>query len=202
VISDNSTDGTNEWLLEMKELGKIDEIILNSENLGSAKSFNKIIDMTSSEYFVMACDDMWFHRGWDTSSINIFKRFNDCGIVTFFNIPQLKSYDQSSKVDATTHKIQATGLGASILCRKLYNTVGKFSLPTNLKMGYFAGPFCNSANQTTLVRRKQYVTVPEYAVQMDRYNPGGKGRPPLHQEHLYSEYNSRRMSEKNKFKNR
>jgi glycosyltransferase involved in cell wall biosynthesis len=198
VISDNSTDGTNEWLTEMKSLGKIDEVIINLENLGSAESFNKVIKSTSSEYFVMACDDMWFHRGWDISSINIFNRFNDCGIVTFFNIPQLKSYDQSTRVDASTHKIQATGLGASMMSRELYTTAGEFSMPTNIKMGYFAGPFCNRADRTTLVRRKQYVTVPEYAVQMDRYNPGGQGKPPLHQEYLYSEYNSRRGVEKKK----
>jgi len=202
VISDNSTDGTNEWLESMKSFGKINDFIVNSKNLGSAQSFNKIIDMTSSEYFVMACDDIWFHRGWDTSSIKIFNRFSDCGIVTFFNIPQLKSYDQSTKIDATTHKIQVTGLGASIVSRELYTAVGKFSMPTGIKMGYFAGPFCKRADLTKLVRRKQYVTVPEYAVQMDRYNPGEKGRPPMHQEYLYSEYNSRRASEKTKFKNR
>jgi len=198
VISDNSTDGTNAWLLEMKKLGKIDEVIINSENLGSAESFNRVIRATSSEYFVMACDDIWFHRGWDTASLSILNKFNDCGIVTFFNIPQLKSYDQSTKIDETTHKIQATGLGASIVSRKLYDAVGKFSLPANLKMGYFAGPFCGKANKTKLVRRNQYVTVPEYAVQMDRYNPGGKSRPPLHQEYLYLDYNSRRSIEKKK----
>ena len=198
VISDNSNDGTNDWLLEMKAFDKIDEVIINSENLGSAESFNKIIRATSSEYFVMACDDIWFHRGWDTASLIILNKFNDCGIVTFFNIPQLKSYDQSTKIDETTHKIQATGLGASIVSRKLYFAAGKFSIPSNIKMGYFAGPFCGKANKTKLVRRKQYVTVPEYAVQMDRYNPGEPGRPRLHQEYLYLDYNSRRKIEKKK----
>lgn len=198
VISDNSTDGTNEWLESMKSFGKITDFIVNQKNLGSAESFNTIIDKTSSEYFVMACDDIWFHRGWDEASINLISRFNDCGIVTFFNIPQLKKYNQSSRIDDSCHKIQATGLGASIVSRELYLAANRFSMPPDIKMGYFAGPFCNRADRTSLVRRKQYVTVPEYAVQMDRYNPGGQGRPPLHQEYLYSEYNSRRVIEKKK----
>jgi len=200
VISDNSTDDTNEWLLEMKSLGKIHEVIMNSENLGSAKAFNCVIDSTDSEYFVMTCDDIWFHRGWDTESLKIFKEFKDCGIVTFFNIPQLKSYSQSSKINERVHKIQSTGLGASIVHRELYLAANKFQMPTGVKMGYFAGPFCMRADKTSLIRKKQYVTVPEYAVQMDRYNPGGVGRPILNHEHLYSEYNKMRHSEKNKYR--
>ena len=87
VISDNSTDGTNEWLLEMKKLGKIDEVIINSKNLGSAESFNRVIRATSSEYIVMTCDDMWFHRGWDTACLGILNKFKNSGIITFFNFP-------------------------------------------------------------------------------------------------------------------
>jgi len=200
VISDNSTDGTNEWLLKMKDLGKIHSVTINSQNLGSSLTFNKVIDSTSSDYFVMACDDIWFHRGWDEESLKIFREFKDCGIVTFFNIPQLKRYTQSSKINDRVHKIQATGLGASIVSRELYLAANKFYMPKDVKMGYFAGPFCNRADKTKLIRKKQYVTVPEYAVQMDRYNPGGVGRPILNQEYLYSEYNLMRTSEKNKYR--
>ena len=31
IIDNNSNDGTNDWLLEMKSFGKIDEVIINSE---------------------------------------------------------------------------------------------------------------------------------------------------------------------------
>ena len=204
VISDNSTDGTNEWLLEMKELGKIDEVILNSENLGSAESFNRVIRATSSDYFVMTCDDIWFHRGWDTASLEILNKFKNSGIVTFFNFPINNKDSQLKRVSDTAYFRQSTGLGSSIISRALFDKVGGFVLPEGLKMGYFAKGFCKKSALSGLVRSKQYLTNPFYSEQMDRRNPGSTDTSPLKlsQEHLYSEYNSRRTSEKNKFKNR
>jgi glycosyltransferase involved in cell wall biosynthesis len=204
VISDNSTDGTNEWLLGMKELGKIDEAIINSENLGSAESFNRVIRATSSDYFVMTCDDMWFHKGWDHSSIKILNEMKDCGMVTFFNFPISKEDTQLKRVNDHIYFRQSTGLGSTLISRELFEKAGGFTLPDGLKMGYFAREFCKRAALTKLKRSKQYLTDPFYSEQMDRHNPGSKEKTPpkLSQEHLYSEYNSRRTSEKNKFKNR
>ena len=119
VISDNSTDGTNEWLLEMKDLGKIDEVIINSENLGSAESFNRVIRATSSDYFVMTCDDMWFHRGWDTAGLEILNKFKNSGIVTFFNFPINNKDSQLKRVSDKAYFRQSTGLGSSIISRAL-----------------------------------------------------------------------------------
>jgi len=163
VISDNSTDGTNEWLLEMKELGKIDEVILNSENLGSAESFNRVIRATSSDYFVMTCDDMWFHRGWDTASLEILNKFKNSGIVTFFNFPINNKDSQLKRVSDTAYFRQSTGLGSSIISRALFDKVGGFVLPEGLKMGYFAKGFCKSSVLSGLVRSKQYLTNPFYS---------------------------------------
>jgi len=204
VISDNSTDGTNEWLLEMKSHGKIDEVIINPENLGSAASFNRVISATSSEYFVMACDDIWFHRGWDTASIGILNEFKDAGIVTFFNFPIDSSDSQLIKVNAHTYHRQSTGLGASLISKQLFDSIGGFVLPVGLKMGYFARGFCKSAASTSMRRKKQYLTSPAYGIQMDRNNPGESHLPPpkLSQEYLFKDYNRRRSEEKNKFKNR
>jgi glycosyltransferase involved in cell wall biosynthesis len=204
VLSDNSTDGTNEWLIEMKNYGKIDEVIINSTNLGSAESFNKVIRSTSSEYFVMTCDDMWFHRGWDHACIQILNEFKDCGMVTFFNFPINPADTQLTKINDHTYYRQATGLGSTMINRKLFDEIGGFVLPEGLKMGYFARELCNKALLTTLRRKKHYLTNPYYSEQMDRHNPGSieKNPPKLSQEYLFSEYNIRRSSEKNKFKNR
>jgi len=203
IISDNSNDGTNEWLLEMKSFGKIDEVIINSENLGSAKSFNKVIEATSSEYFVMTCDDMWFHRGWDNACVQILNEFKDCGMVTFFNFPIKEGDTQLKMVNNHTYYRQVTGLGSTIINRKLFDGIGGFNLPDGLKMGYFAKELCKKALSTNLRRNKHYLTNPFYSEQMDRHNPGSteKTPPKLSQEYLYSEYNIRRSAEKNKFKN-
>lgn len=204
VISDNSTDGTNEWLQEMKDFGKIDEVIINHENLGSAESFNRVIRATSSDYFVMTCDDMWFHRGWDTSSIKILNEMKDCGMVTFFNFPINENDPQLKVINDHTYFRQSTGLGSTLISRDLFEAADGFSLPNGLKMGYFAREFCKRAGQTKLKRSKHYLTNPFYSEQMDRHNPGSTETTPpkLSQEHLYSEYNARRSSEKNKFRNR
>jgi glycosyltransferase involved in cell wall biosynthesis len=202
VISDNSNDGTNDWLLEMKSFGKIDEVIINSENLGSAESFNRIIRATSSEYFVMSCDDMWFHRDWDTASIRILNEFKDCGMVTFFNFPIKDTDPQLVKINDHAYYRQVTGLGGTMIYRPLFDATGGFNLPKGLKMGYFAKELCKKAASSKLRRRKQYITNPFYSEQMDRHNPGSNetSPPKLSQEYLYTDYNLRRASEKNKFK--
>lgn len=201
VVSDNSTDGTNEWLLEMKSFGKIDEVIINPENLGTAESFNRAIRATSSEYFVMTCDDMWFHRGWENACLKILKEIRDCGMVTFFNFPINKDDTQLKKINDHTYFRQSTGLGSTLISRELFDAAGGFFLPNGLKMGYFAREFCKKAVTTKLIRKKHYLTNPFYSEQMDRHNPGSTEKlpPKLSQEHLYTEYNNRRGSEKRRY---
>jgi len=199
VLSDASTDGTNEWLLEMQKHKKIDKVVINKSNLGSPQSFNRIIKESSSKYFVMACDDIWFHRGWDTASIKVLNEFQDCGMVTFFNWPVI---DQSARVNNTAHKIQLTGLAGTLMSREIFDAVGGFSLPANMKMGLFAKELCKNALKCNFTRKYQYVTIPEYAVQMDRNNPSDppdKDPPKLHQEYLFVEYNQMRAKEKQAF---
>ena len=183
-------------------ISRIDEVIINSENIGSAESFNKIIRATSSEYFVMSCDDMWFHRGWDTASIQILNEFKDCGMVTFFNFPIRENDPQLIKVNDYTYYRQITGLGGTMINRSLFDATGGFNLPKGLKMGYFAKELCKKAASTNLRRKKQYLTNPFYSEQMDRHNPGSNELvpPKLSQEYLYTEYNTRRSLEKTKFK--
>ena len=202
VLSDNSTDGTNEWLIEMEKFKKIDKVLINDQNLGTAKSFNRAISETSSEYFVMACDDMWFHRGWDTACKDILNKHKDSGIITFFNFPINPNDTQLKKVSDIAYYRQSTGLGASMINRELFFKAGAFQLPEGIKMGYFARDLCKRAVSTGMRRCKQYLTIPYYAEQMDRHNPGSteKNPPKLSEEHLFNHYNERRTLEKNKFK--
>lgn len=199
VISDNSTDGTTEWLNEMKHHGKIDEVIINSENLGSPKTINKVIEFSKSKLVAVISDDIWIHRGWDQACLKIFNQFDDCGMVSFWNYPVEKRH---TKINNEVYKIQAIGVAALVLNRELYNAVGGYSLPADLKMGYFSRIFCKKAVDTKIKRKYQYLTNPCYAEQMDRHNPGSTEPlpPKLNQEYLYREYNVRRNSEKRKHK--
>ena len=167
VLSDCSTDGTNEWLLDMKKNGKIDEVIINEENIGSANSFNKVINATSSDWFVMSCDDMYFHRGWDVSAIELIEEFPDCGISTFYD-SIINDKGGITNINSHVYHRIATGLGSTLINRKLFNEIGGFYLPNESKMGYFAGPFCTKCNRTNLTRNKQYCTIPPYSIQMNK----------------------------------
>lgn len=200
VISDNSNDGTNEWLLEMKNHGKIDNVIINDENLGSPQTINKVIRSTSSKLVTIISDDIYIHRGWDIACLKTFKDFDNCGMVSFWNYPFEARHN---KINSNTYKIQSIGVAAVMLNRELFDAVGGYSLPNNLKMGYFSRIFCKAAANTNIKRKHQYLLDPYYAEQMDRNNPRDSHLPPpkLSQEWNYKEYNKYRGIEKTKHKN-
>jgi glycosyltransferase involved in cell wall biosynthesis len=167
VIDDSSNDGTKEWLLEMKNRGLIHNIILNKENIGTANNFNNIIKSTKSKHFVMANDDMYFHRYWDYAVLDIITKYDDCGIVSFYDYTRYNVDEGVKKINDVTLKVPRTGLGACIINRDSFNTSGGFILPEGSKMGYFATPFCVRFSQTNHSKNKHYATVPNYAIHMD-----------------------------------
>lgn len=197
VISDASTDGTNEWMEEMRDHSKIFKIIINEENLGTAKTLNRVIRATDSPWYVQACDDMYFHRGWDDAAARMISAFDDCGIASFWDFP-IKDFDlEKRRVNDFAYYRQSSGLACSVIDRKLFEEVGGYYMPDEFKMGYFAKKFCKEAGEAGkqgFKRWKQYLSIPEYAVQMDRTKR-------YSQEYLYHDYAIRRNREKRRFKN-
>ena len=167
IFDDCSTDGTKEFILHLKESGLINDYIFNDKKTNCADNCNRIIDLTSSENFVITNDDMYFHRGWDEECFKRIDYFEDCGIVSFYNYQRIRKDEGNIKVNDTTYKVQRTGLGASIILRELYEKAGKFKLNDGQQMGYFATPFCSRASEVDIVRNKHYVTIPHYATHMD-----------------------------------
>ena len=167
VVDDNSTDGTNEFLKDMKDRGLL-IYHRNEKNLGTAKTLNKGISMVKSSWFVMANDDMYFYRGWDIEVMRI-SQIPDCGIVTFFDYTRFK-FVKTKQIDDKTIKIKSSGLGACFINKKLFNKAGGFSLPKGKKMGFFASSFCERSLKTNIVKNKHYATVPHYAHHMDLNN--------------------------------
>lgn len=165
VIDDGSTDGSREWLVQMWKRGKIEEPIFNKTNIGTAANFNKLIEGSEGS-FVMANDDMYFHRGWDNAVISLYKKMPDCGIVSFFDYTRFNS-DGGVHKYGDYIKCDRTGLGAAMMNKELWKAVGGFKLPTGKKMGWFASPFCYNAAKTKLKRKRVYATNPHYASHMD-----------------------------------
>jgi len=59
VVDNFSKDGTQEFLREETERGFIKTLILNDENLGQTRAFNKAFDHVKSEMFIVTQDDLW-----------------------------------------------------------------------------------------------------------------------------------------------
>ena len=192
VLSDNSTDGTNEWLLDMKSHNKIDEVIINDKNIGSANSLNKIIGYSTSDWFVRTDDDIYFHRGWDVACINIINEFNDCGIISFYN-SIINDRGSITPINDHVYHRMATGMGGCMIKRELFDIIGGFELPDNILMGLFGFVFCKAATRVNVIRKKQYITIPEYGVQMDK-------NLKLQQNYLFTEYIKMRKRERTKHK--
>jgi len=166
VIDDHSPLDTQEWLISMQERRLIHTIILNDKNLGTATNFNKIIDASDSDWFVMANDDMYFYRYWDCACLDIINHYKDCGLVSFYNYTR---YNLDPGVEKLNHvlRVPRTGMGATLVLRDLYEQAGKFNLPKHKIMGFFASKFCQAASKVALGRNRHYATVPHYAAHMD-----------------------------------
>ena len=58
VVDNNSTDGSREWLLEMKEKGLIWKVVLNDKNKLMTEAFADGFKEVESEYFITSPNDM------------------------------------------------------------------------------------------------------------------------------------------------
>ncbi len=168
VIDDNSTDEeTKPFLKEMLERELIHKVIFNKENMGTANNFNVIIDESDSEFFVMANDDMYFHRYWDFAALDIYRGYLDCGIVTFYDYSRYNLDKGVERHGEYVLEVPRTGMGATLVNRELYKRADKFNLPNRRLMGFFATNFCVATSKVRMPRNKHYATIPAYAAHMD-----------------------------------
>ncbi len=84
VIDNASTDGTQEWLKEMKKKGNIDNYILNPENYYPGKACNIAWEQGLKEYpeatHLMRTDnDFVFLQGWDKKAEEYFDKIENLG---------------------------------------------------------------------------------------------------------------------------
>lgn len=83
-VDNNSTDGTQEWLQQQLDDGRINKLILNPENYYPGKATNIGWAEGLREYpeatFLMRCDnDMMFKNGWDINIEDYFDAIPELG---------------------------------------------------------------------------------------------------------------------------
>ena len=163
VIDDCSKDGSREWLVEQRNAKKVDAIILNKSNIGTAKCFNKVISTAPGNWVVFANDDMWFHRYWDWACMDIAITFDDCAAVSFYNYTNNKVM---KAIRAGVNKATVTGLSATMICRSTWDKMGGFNLGGKI-MGFFASKYCIRLSTLKDKRKIIYSSVPHFATNMD-----------------------------------
>ena len=135
------------------------ETIFPITKLGTANAFNMVINSGKGDWFCFANDDMWFHRFWLDNGMAIVKNFSDCGMVSLYDYTAArKNIHETIKTNKVfgghVHKIGASGLGATIMYRPLWQISGGFRLSPGQHMGFFASNFCNVIRKNVFIERK------------------------------------------------
>jgi glycosyltransferase involved in cell wall biosynthesis len=84
AVDNNSTDGTKEYLESLLKRGRIDKLILNSENYYPGKAANiawteGLIEYPQATHLARIDNDMHFERGWDFKAEEYFKGIDRLG---------------------------------------------------------------------------------------------------------------------------
>jgi len=81
VVDNLSTDGVRNFLLELWKKGKIQEIILNNDNIGLEKALNLGLNKVESEYFVSTDNDIIASEGWLSRLKDLIEKNPDYGAI-------------------------------------------------------------------------------------------------------------------------
>jgi len=81
ITDNNSTDGTQDYLIAIEKKFHHIKIILNGENEGFAKATNKGIRVSKGDYIVLLNNDTVVTKGWLTKFINYLEKYPDIGLI-------------------------------------------------------------------------------------------------------------------------
>lgn len=84
VVDNHSDDGTKLWLADMKKDGKIDDYIVNDDNLYPGKATNigwseGLLAYPKATHLMRLDNDFTFKKGWDTTAEDYFKKIPELG---------------------------------------------------------------------------------------------------------------------------
>jgi GT2 family glycosyltransferase len=73
VVDNGSRDGSVEMLMEMKQKGVIQKLVLNKENTGFAAGNNQGFEIASGKYYFMLNNDTLVTKGWLEAAVNLLE---------------------------------------------------------------------------------------------------------------------------------
>ena len=114
VIDNNSTDGTKEYLTELKANDKIDTLHLLNENVGVACAVNLGIDV-NAEYNIKLDNDIVIQsKNWLKELIEVCEKIKNVGIVAYNFEVDLYGVTSESGIDIAEKN--DGNLGGALLC--------------------------------------------------------------------------------------
>jgi len=136
IADDASTDGTVEYLKDLKEQGKVDMLLLSKVRAGVSSSRNQGIMRSSSDIVALIDDDNLFVKGWLEESVKVLEAFPKVGGLTVYR-PLWEIIDDPEMLSPLdTHIEESNGvkcmmikyLGGGLIMRKdVWKKVGPFS---------------------------------------------------------------------------
>jgi len=82
VFDNGSCQEVVDYLVEQKEAGLIQYLVLSEKNLGKGGAWNIMLSGAPGEIIAYADNDCLFHKGWLTASLEILKTYPNVGMVT------------------------------------------------------------------------------------------------------------------------
>ncbi|NHM01122.1 glycosyltransferase family protein [Flavobacterium difficile] len=82
VISDHCCDSINYKLLELKEKKLIDELVIQTQNIGKLNAILKVLRTVDEEFVTITDADVLFVNDWDKEVFHVFSSFPKAAVVS------------------------------------------------------------------------------------------------------------------------
>ena len=135
VVSDGCCKAVNDRLYEFVSEKKIDELIIETENIGKINAILKVLRTVEEDYVTITDADILFLHQWDTEVFNVFKAFKKAAVVS--PIPVFRkqlSYTANIWLDYLwSSKLQFRPVKNPIALEKFAQSIGWNSLEDRFK---------------------------------------------------------------------
>lgn len=83
IVFDNaSCPEVRDYLLEMQEAGKIQNLVLSEKNMGKSGAWNYMFGAAQGEYIAFTDSDVYHYKGWLTALMEAMELFPNAGMIT------------------------------------------------------------------------------------------------------------------------
>lgn len=124
-VDNGSTDSVRDFMTSLKP----DVTVLNKENLGVAKGYNRGMALASSDYIVITGCDMLMPKNWLTKMKDGFRKIPKTGIVSIYSAPMNFTPERKRGETQTVNGLEiqpAMPISRRMLSRELLRRVGYF----------------------------------------------------------------------------